>query len=285
MRLATEIIVYLSLLIKASDFIVNAATCEFKNRLRDKWYFVGQNRNSYLRIRRTAIQFRIGRHDRIRFKCVRNRGNIYLVKKPLFQPGMDAVLCIGFSYIADHPEAEYSLVRLMAPGLGSHIMSPRLIRHRTKLTINGTCQFVHGGGRRQFTFIKRRKPGCRFPKKLHGDWNFTYRKAHHLTFNLRNMTLVLLSGETITFQCHTRDNGLYLVRTRGFRNTEKDGVLCLRIEALPEDPFYDYEMSRLNSGEELDDQLMMVPSYKPVHLHRDCQWIDSPARPHYLYPL
>ncbi|XP_071104851.1 uncharacterized protein [Haliotis cracherodii] len=268
-------------------FIISetAGRCEFKHRLRDKWYFQGQNRNTFIRIRRSAVQFHADRNHRIRYKCVESRGNIYLMRKNRFEPSKDGVLCIGFSYLADHPNAEFSLVRLMSPGVSSHIMSPKVIGRGSKINIDNSCEFLQGHDRRLYTFIKRRSPGCKFPSKLLGDWNYTYRHAHHLTFAQSNLTLQLLNGERYIFYCDSRDRDNFVIRNVGYRGTDRDAIMCMRLDPLEEDPFYDFQLSRTNSGTDMDGKLMLVERGKRVLLHTDCDWLDSPARPEYIYPL
>ena len=55
-------------------------------------------------------------------------------------------------------------------------------------------------------------PGCKFPKELHGSWNFTYLHARSLDISLRKMELVLLDGRRLLFSCEARDSKRYVIR-------------------------------------------------------------------------
>nr|KAG5689547.1 hypothetical protein BaRGS_022050 [Batillaria attramentaria] len=127
------------------------------------------------------------------------------------------VVCIGFSYIADHPNAEYSAIRLMGQGIGSHMMSPQLFPHGENVSINSTCDLEGPSGRRQ------------------------------LDIGLRYIVLVLLNGQRIVFSCETRDSNRYVIRSQGFPSPDKDSFLCVHFKPMEDDPFYDYVFSRLNS--------------------------------------
>ncbi|PVD33992.1 hypothetical protein C0Q70_05254 [Pomacea canaliculata] len=256
--------------------------CQTQVLLRDKWRFLHQGRRPYIRIRRKSLIFRNG-PIRVRFSCVQNIGNIYLIRKSNYKPGQDAVLCVGFSYVADHPYAEYSAIRLMTEGIGSHIMSPQLFPHGTEVSINTTCDFVGPEERQQYAFIHRATPGCKFPKKLNKSWNFTYLHARRLVIDGNNMTLILLNGRSIVFSCYARDSNYYVVRSSGYPTADKDSYMCVSFVPIRDNPFYSYVFSRLNSGSILDRMLKTIPKGQRVHLHQDCDWMDSPARPEFLY--
>ncbi|KAK7473653.1 hypothetical protein BaRGS_00035131 [Batillaria attramentaria] len=200
------------------------------------------------------------------FKCVERRGNIYLI-----------------SYIADHPNAEYSAIRLMGQGIGSHMMSPQLFPHGENVSINSTCDLEGPSGRRQYAFIRRAPPGCKFPRELHSSWNFTYLHARRLDIGLRYIVLVLLNGQRIVFSCETRDSNRYVIRSQGFPSPDKDSFLCVHFKPMEDDPFYDYVFSRLNSGVMMDGMLKVIEKGRPIFMHQDCDWFDSPARPEFLY--
>lgn len=257
--------------------------CITNVRLRDKWRFLHQGRRPYIRIRRRALIFRNGRY-RVRFKCVESYGNIYLLRKSNYNPGEDAVLCVGFSYIADHPYAEYTAIRLMGQGIGSHMMSPILFPHGHHVTINNTCDLDGPKDRQEYAFIKRASPGCKFPKELHRSWNFTYLRARSLDIGLKYLVLALLDGRKFLFSCETRDSNRYVIRAHDFPSPDQDAFMCVHFVPTKDDPFYTYTFSRLNSGSMLDGMIKLVEKGRTIHMHQDCDWFDSPAPPEFLYP-
>ncbi|XP_070199972.1 uncharacterized protein [Littorina saxatilis] len=251
--------------------------------LRDKWNFLNQGRRPFIRVRRGAFIFRNGKY-RVKFKCVERFGNIYLLRKSKYKEGQDAVVCVGFTYIADHRYAEYTAVRLMEQGIGSHVMSPKLFPHGKHVSINSTCDFKGPRERRQYSYMRRAAPGCKFPKELRRTWNFTYMHARSLDISFTKIMLNLLDGRQLNFSCDARDSRRYVVRAHGFPVPDKDAFMCIHFMPVRDDPFYSYVFSRLNSGNLMDGMLRIVEKDQPVHMHQHCDWLDSPARPEFMYP-
>ncbi|KAL8591072.1 hypothetical protein ACOMHN_032637 [Nucella lapillus] len=257
--------------------------CVTNVRLRDKWRFCNQGRRPFIRIRRGAFIFRNGRY-RVRFKCVESFGSIYLFRKSNYKEGFDAVVCLGFSYVADNNYAEYTVTRLMGEGIGSHVVSPQLFPHGQAVSVNTTCDFQSPKERRQYAFMERAAPGCKFPRQLQKSWNFTYLHARSLDIDGRHMVLVLLDGRRLVFTCQTRDSNRYVLISNGFPTGQQDSFMCVHFIPVRDDPFYSFVFSRLNSGNFMDGLLRVVKKGQVIRLHQNCDWIDSPARPEFMYP-
>ncbi|XP_060606425.1 uncharacterized protein LOC132758742 [Ruditapes philippinarum] len=187
--------------------------------------------------------------------------------------------------------AEYSVVRLNARNPNENtLLSPQTLSKEalTFPTLNETC--VLSSDQRNITaLIRQTEPRCVFPDEMIRSWNFTYRSAKYVAFAKKTFTITLMDGNKTRFDCSVRDGDLYVFRAPGFRDRSSDGIVCFNITKLVEDPHYQYEMSRLNSGEEptvgghIDEMVKLFPAGKPISLHDHCDWIDSPARPQYLY--
>ncbi|XP_005099542.2 uncharacterized protein LOC101862730 [Aplysia californica] len=265
------------------------STCATHPRLRDKWHFLSHSRRVFVRIRAHQVVFRHGSAKVIKYRCVENTGNIYLLRKRNIHEKQDGVLCLGFSYIADHPKAEYAVLRLIGPGEGTHLMSPVIVPRKAELSIKSTCD-LDGESLHEDSdhitnaFIRRALPGCKFPAQIQGRWNFTYQHARSLEIWSRNATLHLMNGKNIKFLCDKRDGGVFVFRTSQYTGKHEDAIMCAEFTPMPEDPFYSFQVSRHNSGNLLDGQLKSVSRSKPIYVHVDCDWIGSPARPEFLYP-
>ncbi|CAL1532441.1 unnamed protein product [Lymnaea stagnalis] len=59
--------------------------------------------------------------------------------------------------------------------------------------------------------------------------------------------------------------------------------MCMEFSVVEDDPFFNFQLSRLNSGDVQDGRLRSVVRYRPVDIHVDCDWLDSPAIPEFLY--
>ncbi|XP_059140915.1 uncharacterized protein LOC131928800 isoform X2 [Physella acuta] len=264
-------------------------TCVTQQRLRDKWHFIDQSKHVFIRIRAHQVVYKHGKTKVIKYRCVESQGNIYLLRRPKYKNEDDGVLCLGFSYIADHPRAEYVVLRLIGPGDGPNLLSPVISEKDTKLSIATTCDvqgsyIEHHPAYTTNAFIRRALPGCKFPLELRGRWNYTYQHAKSLEIWQRNATLHLMSGESVKFLCDKRDGGVFVFRAKEYVSKDEDAIMCAEFTPMPDDPFYKFEMSRHNSGNLLDGQLRSVSKSRPVYVHVDCDWIGSPARPEFLYP-
>ncbi|KAK3720740.1 hypothetical protein RRG08_057210 [Elysia crispata] len=264
--------------------------CITEPRLRDKWNIAGENRRVFIRIRSHQMVYKHGA-TMIKYRCLENRGNIFLLRKRKFEKGKDGVLCLGFRYVADHPLGEYSVVRLLGKGEGSNLLSPVLVPRKTKVSIDSTCDLEgkHSSLPSRDHYIKqgvirRSAPGCKFPKSIQGRWNFTYQHAKSLEIWQRNSTLHLMDGSSVRFLCDKRDGGVFVFRTRRYVNDHQDAFMCVEFTPMPDDPFYSFQLSRHNSGSYLDGQLKAVSRSETIYIHIHCDWIGSPARPEFLYP-
>ncbi|CAG5123642.1 unnamed protein product, partial [Candidula unifasciata] len=184
--------------------------CATHPRLRDKWNFLDDSRKVYVRIRAHQMTYKHGSIKYIKYRCVENRGNIYLLRKRKYKENADGVLCLGFSFVADHPKAEYAILRLMGHGDGSHLLSPVVVPHDAKISIEKDCdldgEFMDDDvSYTTSAFIRRALPGCKFPPEIQGRWNFTYQHAKMWEIWQRNATLHLMSGQAVKFVCDKRD--------------------------------------------------------------------------------
>lgn len=255
--------------------------CSIAPYLRDRWYLVNQPR-TILRVRRKSVVFKEPGKETLRYKCTENKGNTYLLRIHEYRPGYQGHLCIGFAYIAYHARAEYSLVRLSDPGIGHSLMGPRLERGAfTALSLNDVCL---GSSVPVYSYLQRTHQGCKFPKEIRNTWSTSIKIAWKVTFTKSDFTITLMNGTDIVFRCENRDKDIYQLRSSSFL-PDKDGILCLRIQQLRKDPFYDYELARMNSGSIEAGMVMTIPRGKPFHMHEDCDWIDSPARSEFLYSI
>uniref|UniRef100_A0A0B6ZC94 Secreted protein n=1 Tax=Arion vulgaris TaxID=1028688 RepID=A0A0B6ZC94_9EUPU len=62
------------------------STCATHPRLRDKWHFLEDSKRVFVRVRTHQIIYKHGSVKYIKYKCVENRGNIYLLKSGSPQP-------------------------------------------------------------------------------------------------------------------------------------------------------------------------------------------------------
>ncbi|KAK0054766.1 hypothetical protein Bpfe_015863 [Biomphalaria pfeifferi] len=276
------------------------STCVTHPRLRDKWHFVDQSKQVFVRIRAHQIIYKYGKSKAIKYKCLESQDNIYLLRSNKYKNEDHGVVCLAFTYVADHPRAEYVVIRLIGPGDGTQVLSPVVVDQEAKLSIETTCDrhVVHAGQHATIAYIRRAReytipsvtsaspviPGCKFPPELRGRWNYTYQHAKSLEIWQRNATLHLMSGESVKFICDKRDGGVFVFRAKEYVSRSEDAIMCAEFTPMPDDPFYSYQMSRHNSGNLLDGQLRSVSKSRPVYVHVDCDWIGSPARPEFLYP-
>ncbi|CAG5132812.1 unnamed protein product [Candidula unifasciata] len=265
------------------------STCVTHPRLRDKWNFLDDDPRVYVRIRAHHVVYKQGSTKVVKYACVENKGNIYLLRKRKYKDSEDGVVCLGFSFIADHPRAEYLVLRLIEAGEGAHLLSPVMKSPESHLSIDMTCDLEGqpADDRHAHTttaFIRRALPGCKFPPEIQGRWNFTYQHARMLEIWQSNATLHLMSGQDVRFFCDKRDGHVFVFRAKAFVSKDEDAIMCAEFSPMPEDPFYSFQVSRHNSGNLLDGQLRSVSRSKPVYVHVDCDWIGSPARPEFLYP-
>lgn len=264
--------------------------CITEPRMRDKWHLWGENRRVFIKIRSHQVVFRHGAKT-IKYRCLENMSNILLLRKRKYEKGKDGILCMGFSYVADHPKGEYIVRRMIGKGEGSNLFSPVLVPRKTKVSINSTCdldgnhlsmpsqQYYITQG-----YIRRSAPGCKFPLAVQGRWNFTYQHAKSLEIWMRNSTLHLMNGSSVRFLCDKRDGSVFVFRSRRFVNEDQDAIMCVELTPMEDDPFYSFQLSRHNSGSYLDGQLKAVSKSATVYVHIHCDWIGSPARPEFLYP-
>ncbi|XP_052773613.1 uncharacterized protein LOC128212277 [Mya arenaria] len=262
-------------------------TCEIPGRLRDRWTLLTPDRER-LRIRSHSMTARYpGQTNltRIRYRCLESRGHTFLLgtETSIGRQG-SGVLCLGFAAIfGNSVVGEYSIVRLNAVGYESHLLGPQLLPRTTVKwpTLNDTC--VQAADQKDYyAEIVRAERRCVFPDELHRTWNFTHHKARHVTFAEKTFTFTFMDGSVHKFDCNVKEGDIYVLREFEFTDGQ-DGVLCYNITRLLEDPHYNFEMSRLNSGDHMEGMVRLLPVGRPVELSEDCDWLESPARPEFLY--
>ncbi|XP_069133769.1 uncharacterized protein [Argopecten irradians] len=266
-----------------ADILAQMSTCKISSELRDRWVLSDSSRNK-LRIRARSVVFKEpGRV--LRYKCLEAKGNnTYLLRSRNIEYRKDGVVCLGFSPLNRPSTAEFKVVRLItASSFGHELMGPKLVNSRSNLTIDNTCTGVNQHIR---FFIHRTVPGCRFAKGLRRSWSTSLRFGWNMTFTKSDFTMTLSNGTSINFRCEKRDKNFYLIRSVSLLAGGQDGVLCVDISPLPDDPFYDYQISRLNEGDgqTLETFLKFVPRGQVVYPYLDCEWVESPARPVFIYP-
>nr|XP_011419114.2 uncharacterized protein LOC105322222 isoform X2 [Crassostrea gigas] len=126
---------------------------------------------------------------------------------------------------------------------------------------------------------------CRFPTTLRAMWQTTIQGAWRLSFSKYGMHYITMNRTTLHFSCDTRDKDNFILRTNNIQ-TGIDGVLCLHIIPLHGDPHYKYQISRTNLGNDASVFQMVthVPHGTKFRMYKDCELIESPARPQFLYP-
>ncbi|XP_033752689.1 uncharacterized protein LOC117336309 [Pecten maximus] len=266
-----------------ADILAQMSTCKISSELRDRWVLSDSSRNK-LRIRRRSVVFKEpGRV--LRYKCLESKGNnTYLLRSRNIEYRKDGVVCLGFSPLNRPSAAEFKVVRLItASTFGHELMGPKLVNSGSNLTIDNTCTGVNQHIR---FFIHRTVPGCRFAKGLRRTWLTSLRFGWNMTFTKSDFIMTLSNGSSINFRCEKRDKNFYLVRSMSLLPGGQDGVLCVDISPLPDDPFYNYQISRLNEGDgqTLETFLKFVPRGKVIYPYMDCEWVESPARPVFIYP-
>lgn len=268
--------------------------CDIPLRMNDRWELVGRPRDK-MRIKGNFVYVKYG-VTKLKYRCLENRGYSFLLVTSDYSRDRHGVLCLGFATL-DQPPAEYSVIRLNGHGPERQLLSPQILPPDMQdyPTLNETC-VLRDSNRDEYALIKRQgswigawvrsEKRCSFPEELQRSWNYTYHKAKQVSFSKKTFALELFEKanvETYRFDCSVNDGDLYVLRHSGFVDPETDGVICMNITRLVEDPFYTYELSRLNSGKELHGQVMRFPAGKAVSLYEDCDWVESPARPEYLY--
>lgn len=256
--------------------------CAISTNLRDRWLFIREP-GTVLRIRRKSIVFKEPGREKLRYKCKERKGNTYLFRLRQSSSTQNAILCIGFAYISNHPTAEFSVVRLIkAAAVGHLLMSPLVVNSSSSISIDRNCK---GADKSIYSYLVRTTPGCRFPGRLRNTWQTTMKIAWRMTFTKSDFLIKLMNGSSYLFRCEKRDKDFYLLRSGSIIHGI-DGILCLGVKTLHNDPHYRFEVARLNSGgsHSIDEMMIQVPRGYPVFLHKDCDWIESSARPDYIYP-
>ncbi|KAK3591908.1 hypothetical protein CHS0354_005124 [Potamilus streckersoni] len=171
-----------------------------------------------------------------------------------------------------------------------------MVNSKTNLTLDNTCT-AKGGHMKQHINIKRTGNGCNFPPELRRTWNYTYQAARYIVFSKKSANLHLLGSKAVIhFTCEGKDGNMFILRVSN-ATREQDGFMCWLIKKLPDDPFYSYELARLNNfalvpnttactfagGTVLDGKLKLVGSAHRLNLYKDCDWFESAARSEYLY--
>lgn len=256
------------------------SNCSIASYLRDRWHLANQPK-TILRVRRKSVVFKEPGQKTLRFKCTETKGNTYLLRIRDYRPGWHGYLCVGFTYIPYHTRAEYSLVRLSEPPPEGHsLMGPLLYRGDFgKMTLSDFCL---GTSVQSYSQLQRTNPGCKFPRVLRKSWSTSIKTAWKVSISKSDFTITLMNGSDVTFRCEKRDKNIFQLRSSSIM-PEKDGMLCLKIRSLKNDPFYDFELARMNSGSTELGMIMLIPRGLPFHMHEDCDWIDSPARSEFLY--
>ncbi|KAL4231144.1 hypothetical protein ACF0H5_008727 [Mactra antiquata] len=257
--------------------------CEIPESLKDRWMLVNRPRER-LRIRGNVSMIVKYGKTKHQYSCLESKGHTFLLATTQNIGSKQGVLCILFTQVNNDPKAEYRIVRLNGHGAEHHILGPQLLPQylNSYPTLNDTCVLA-GGVRDYSAYIRRTERRCNFPEEIIRSWNYTYRAAKDVSFAEKTFTLTLMSGEKVRFDCSRNDGDVYILRSTGYTDPIYDGIMCLNITKLDEDPHYKYELSRLNSGDHLDGMVKLYPVGKPVSVLEDCDWIDSPARPQYIY--
>ncbi|XP_064601669.1 uncharacterized protein LOC135467761 [Liolophura sinensis] len=266
------------------DMVLCRQSCNISPKLRDKWFFKDRKNKGFMRIRAHALIYvNKENNTKIRYKCLERRGNIYLLRTHRTPKIKNGVLCLGFSYLGVSPYEGYGMLRLNSNGDSFSLISPKPVNRNTPIEIDTSCDLLYGSRRQAFAFIRRAGSGCRFPKKLRGEWDITYIHALKAIFTPKTLIYHLVDRSTLSLHCDKRDGNLFLLRAKNYNNSTMDAIVCFKITPLTGSAYYSYELSRLNSGHELDNQLRLIPADETAHIHQTCNWIDSPGRPEFLY--
>lgn len=262
-----------------------SSCCDINESLRDKWYFPDDNKTTFLRIRQRVMVTHDEANGKVRYRCVEKYGNIFLIRKKVYRPNRDGVICLGFSYTTDHDTEMNRLIRYNGPGVGNHLLSPQLVRRDEIVSINTTCDLLRTEQKRPSARLTRSPPGCRIPTEIRGEWRYTLKIARRLIVDVKYMSLVLMNNTVIKLNCESRDGNMFLLRVKNYEPGKHDALMCLKIERIDFDPHYTYKLSRLNSGNVLHNQLRLLKPNEELHLHTHCDWIESPGIAEYLYPF
>lgn len=256
------------------------SNCSTPLEIRDKWYFRDEP-GSMLRVRKKSMVFKQKGQKTIRYKCLEAKGQTFMLRTRVNGVGLHGIVCIGFVSV-DEPGADYSLWRLSQRASGHPLMAPLLISSSVTLSINTLC---NGAQTKTQYFIHRAKKTCRFPTTLRAMWQTTIQGAWRLSFSKYGMHYITMNRTTLHFSCDTRDKDNFILRTNNIQ-TGIDGVLCLHIIPLHGDPYYKYQISRTNLGNDASIFQMVthVPHGTKFRMYKDCDLIESPARPQFLYP-
>lgn len=259
-----------------------SGSCEIPGPMKDRWELVDRPRER-MRIRGDAMVVKYG-NTRIKYNCMENKGHTFLLATSKYLGNRQGVLCLGFAQINNNDMADYSVIRLNGHGFEHHLLSPQLlpVYMNSFPTLNETCVLTENN-RENYAYIRRSERRCMLPNELLRTWNTTYHSARAVSFGRKTFTMLLMNGTKYKFDCSVKDGDLYVFRSKDFTDPVVDGIICFNITKLVEDPHYKYEMSRLNSGEHLEGMVKLFPTYKPINLRQHCDWIESPARPEFIY--
>ncbi|XP_052825661.1 uncharacterized protein LOC106875689 [Octopus bimaculoides] len=293
-RLLVKVLVFLSIALLSAANSDDECTktdsesscCDISAELRDKWYFSGGNKTNFLRIRQRVMVTYDSANGKVRYKCEEKKNNVFLIRKKVYRPNKDGVLCLGFSYSRNNNnKPENTLVRYNSMRQSFHILSPELIPRDQPVSIDTQCDLLKTGGTKPTAALQRSAPGCRIPTDLRGEWRYTLKIARRLLVDVKYIGLVLLNNTVVRLNCESRDGNMFLFRAKNFDPGRHDALICLKVERLEYDPHYAYKLSRLNSGNVLHNQLRLINVNEPLQLHIHCDWIESPGIAEYLYPL
>ncbi|XP_061177472.1 uncharacterized protein LOC133186260 [Saccostrea echinata] len=270
-------LMWFATLIQISDCRSN---CSTPLNIRDKWYFRDEP-GSVLRVRKKSLVFKQAGKKTTRYKCLEAKGQTFMLRTRVNEENAQGIVCIAFVSV-DVPKADFSVWRLSQKAAGHPLMAPVLVPALVTPSINNMCNGVQT--QIQY-FVHRAKKTCRFPPTIRLMWQTTIQGAWRLSFTKYDMYFITMNRTTLHFSCDTRDKDNFILRAN---NIQKgiDGILCLRILPLSGDPYYRFKISRTNSGR--DDSVFhmvkRVPHGQRFRLYRDCNLIESPARPQFLYP-
>ncbi|XP_022301457.1 uncharacterized protein LOC111109571 [Crassostrea virginica] len=256
------------------------SNCSTPVTIRDKWYFRDEP-GSVLRVRRKSLVFKQRGHSTIRYKCLEAKGQTFMLRTRVNGDGLQGIVCIAFVSVED-PDADYSLWRLSQKAPGHPLMAPLTVSGLMSPSINQMC---NGAQTKTQYYVQRAKKTCRFPSTIRSMWQTTMQAAWRLSFSKYDMHFITMNRTTLHFSCDTRDKDNFILRATNIQ-TGMDGILCLHIIPLHDDPYYKFQLSRTNTGNDVSvfQMVVPVPHGRKFRLYRDCDLIESPARPQFLYP-
>ncbi|ESO86985.1 hypothetical protein LOTGIDRAFT_166720 [Lottia gigantea] len=253
--------------------LCDSCACEFHPVLSGKWFFTGENKNINIKIHSKIIVFKVSNYLKLRYKCTERYGNIYLLR----------ILCLFLEvdFLSDlFMKGGFTSIHVEGRGFDSFIFSPKNVT-RKYANIDNTCDSEIS---RERKFIYR-KGGCRVPRDMVGTWGFTFRQSSAITMGKRNLTIHFLNNDNLTLNCEARDRNMFLFRRSSYINSSTDAIICVQIDPVLDDPFYDYEFNRIITGNAVENLVRTVPRGKKLYINSDCDMIHSPARPEYIYTV